>query len=205
MDPPDHTRIRGIVTREFTVRRIERLRAGAREALADLLDHLESGDRSADLVAELTSRFPAAVVGELLGVSESDRMEFQGWASQLLGITSVTPEEGLAAMANLAEYVRGLIAERRRRPVDDLFGVLVQAHDEHGRLTDDELVTFGITLLAAGFETTADQMANSLFVLLAYDAYRELVENPEVVPAAVEELVRYGVPVVIAENPTKFS
>ncbi|MEU7768843.1 cytochrome P450 [Nocardia sp. NPDC049190] len=192
MDPPHHTRIRSIVAREFTVRRVEQLRAGAEKILASLLDRLENGSRPADFVSEVAVRFPALVMGDLLGVSESDRDAFREWARDLLSVTSVHPAEGMAAMVQLAEYVRGMVEQRRRHPTDDLIGALVRAHDDQGTLSDDELVTFGITLLAAGFETNADQMANSLYVLLTDDRqYDRLRDNPELVPTAVEELVRY--------------
>ncbi|WP_040792448.1 cytochrome P450 [Nocardia paucivorans] len=192
MDPPHHTRIRSIVAREFTVRRVERLREGAEKILAGLLDGVESRGAPADFVSEVAIRFPALVVGDLLGVSESDRDAFREWARDLLSVTSVKPEEGMAALAQLSDYVRGMVEERRRYPTDDLIGALVRAHDDQGKLTDDELVVFGITLLAAGFETTADQMVNSLYVLLTGDRqYDRIRDNPELVPTAVEELVRY--------------
>ncbi|MEU7633968.1 cytochrome P450 [Nocardia sp. NPDC049220] len=192
MDPPHHTRIRGIVAREFTVRRAEQLRRGTEKILAQLLDRMESCGTPADFISEVAERFPALVVGDLLGVSESDRDVFREWARDLLSITSVQPEQGMAALMQLADYVRGIVEQRRAHPTDDLIGALVRAHDDQGRLTDDELVTFGITLLAADFDTTSDQMANSLYVLLTEeDQYGRLRDHPELVPTAVEELVRY--------------
>jgi len=192
MDPPHHTRLRSIVAKEFTVRRVGQLRANAERMLNGLLDNLEQGPRPADFVAEVAQQFPVLVVGELLGVSASERTAFGGWAQTLLGASSADQDRAMAALGKLAGYVCDMVAARRTHPTQDLIGSLVRAHDEHDRLTDDELVTFGITLLAAGFDTTADQIANAVYVLLTHpDQYRLLRGNPRLVTTAVEELMRY--------------
>ncbi|MEU7219875.1 cytochrome P450 [Nocardia iowensis] len=195
MDSPHHSRIRALVAREFTVRRVERLRDGAEKILAKLLDNLAAGPRPTDFVSEVARRLPALVAGDLLGVSESDRETFRDWVRTLLNINCVSPEEGVAAAVNLADYVRVLVERRHRHPSDDLIGALVRAHDDEDRLTDDELVSFGMVLLLAGFETVADQMAISVFLLLTTNGhYGQLRDNPELVPTAVEELVRFAPP-----------
>jgi cytochrome P450 len=127
----------------------------------------------------------------MLGVPYDDRGEFRNWSDRALAITAFTPEEITAGFENLQTYIAGLVAERRRSPTDDVLGTLVTARDEGDRLTEEELVNFGVTLLVAGHETTANQLGNFMFTLLSNpERLAELRADPDLLPAAVEELLR---------------
>ncbi|MEU7769534.1 cytochrome P450 [Nocardia sp. NPDC049190] len=181
------------MAREFTIRRVEQLRKRAEKTLAGLFDDLQAGPQPADLVSEIALRLPILVAGDLLGVSESDRKTYRDWVLPLLDLNSDNADQGLIAAVNLAAYVRELVEQRKRNPTDDLLGALVRANDDEDRLTDDELVAFGMILLLAGFETVADQMSIAVYLLLTKDGqYRRLCNHPELVSTAVEEIVRYA-------------
>jgi nocardicin N-oxygenase len=194
MDPPEHTRLRELVVRAFTNRRVERLRPRV-QALTDqlLAEIAEEGKDGApvDLVARLCSVVPVVVLCELLGVPVGDRPRFQEWSTAFVSSTDRTLEQIMAADRSLREYLAGLVAERRENPTDDLLGALVSARDDAGRLTEDELVTFGVTLLIAGNESTAGQLANFSYLLLTRpERISQLREEPGLIPGAIEELLR---------------
>jgi cytochrome P450 len=191
MDPPHHTRLRGVLAGHFTARRVAKLRTFTEHIVTRLLDEMVDGARPADFVTSVALPLPALVVGELFGISESERDKFKDWAKALLGISAATTDDAMSALAALADLFRSMIAARRENPTDDVIGALVAAHDDQGRLTDDEMVMTGVTLLVAGFESTADQIANSVYLLLATGQYGRLRDDPGLVPSAVEELVRY--------------
>ncbi|MEV1175579.1 cytochrome P450 [Nonomuraea sp. NPDC049784] len=192
MDPPQHTRLRALVARAFTPQRAGELQPHTERLVDDLLSRMRQAGPPADIVTAVALPLPALVVGSMLGVPPEDYETFRAWTAALLSISNITPEQAGHSLSELISYVADLVAERRRTPHDDLIGHLVTAHDEHGALSDDELVGFGITLLAAGAETTTDQIANSVYVLLRHpDDFRRLGRDPELVPSAVEELVRY--------------
>ncbi len=194
LNPPDHTRLRRLVSSAFTPRRVQALRPAIERMVDDLLDGV---DGPADFVGTFAFPLPVNVIGELLGVPAADRAQFQtlirDW-SQVLDV--ITPE--VLATADPAarvvrDYLAGLAAERRLRPQDDLISALVAAEEEGDRLTEDELLTMAALLFAAGFETTTNLLANGLVALL---------EHPEQIPAlasapepAVEELLRFDSPV----------
>ncbi|MFI6097521.1 cytochrome P450 [Lentzea sp. NPDC051213] len=189
-DGEDHARMRRLVSKAFTVRRIEQLRPRAQEITDDLLDRL---DNPGDLVEGFTLPFPITVICELLGVPFEDRADFRRWSDQVLAtVGGHTPEQAMEGMLKLHAYFTDLVAKRRASPTDDLLGALVAARDNDDRLSEDELVRFGITLLVAGHETTANMLANSVVTLLDHpDAMKRLRENPELLPNAIEELLRF--------------
>lgn len=191
MDPPEHGRLRKLVAKGFTMRRTEQLRERAQEIVDGLLDEMEEGGAPADLVEALDMPLPITIICEMLGVPYEDRGDFRTWSDQALAVTAFTPEEITAAGDKLQDYIAGLVALRRESPTDDVLGTLVTARDEGDRLTEDELVNFGVTLLVAGHETTANQIGNFMYTLLANpDRMAELRADPDLVPAAVEELLR---------------
>ncbi|MFI7642246.1 cytochrome P450 [Nonomuraea sp. NPDC049400] len=208
MDPPQHTRLRALVARAFTPQRARELQPHTERLVDDLLSRMRQAGPPADIVTAVALPLPALVVGSMLGVPPEDYETFRAWTAALLSISNVTPEQADHSLSELISYVADLVAERRRTSHDDLIGHLVTAHDEHGALSDDELVGFGITLLAAGAETTTDQIANSVYALLRHPHdFRRLGRTPELVPSAVEELVRYvplgstsGLPRVATED-----
>ncbi|MDG9706338.1 cytochrome P450 [Streptomyces sp. DH37] len=191
MDPPEHTRLRKLVTKAFTVRRIEELRPRIEELVDGLLDGMAAAGSPADLVAGLCSPLPLTVICELLGVPVRDRDDFHLWARQFASVSG-PPEQAQQGAANLAMYMSQMIVAKREEPADDLLSALIAARDEDDRLSEQELVVFGYALLGAGFDTTACQLANSVLALVAHhpEQWRRLHEHPEEVPDAVEELLR---------------
>ncbi|MCR3749869.1 cytochrome P450 [Lentzea californiensis] len=189
-DGADHSRMRRLVSKAFTVRRIEELRPRAQQITDDLLDRL---DNPGDLVEGFSTPFPITIICELLGVPFEDREDFRRWSNQALStIGGHTPEEAMDGVAKLYAYFTELVAKRRAHPTDDLISALVAARDNEDRLSEDELVRFGITLLVAGHETTANMLANSVVTLFEHpDAMKSLREAPGKLPNAIEELLRF--------------
>ena len=191
MDPPDHSRLRKLVARAFTQRRIEQLRPRAQQVVDELLDRLIEQGPPADLVEGLALPLPITMICELLGVPFQDRDRFRAWSDTALSLTAHTPEEIEHARDSLRAYLSDLIGAHRANPSDDLLSELIVARDEHDRLTEEELVTFGITLLVAGHETTANQTGNFLYTLLSRpELLAELHADPSLLNQAIEELLR---------------
>jgi len=191
-DPPDHTRLRRLVAKAFTARRMEALRPRVQELVATAIDGMIAQGPPADLVAHLALPLPIGVICELLGVPYEDRDRFRAWSDAVLSTTALSPEEIQRAYHELGGYLAGLVARRREEPTDDLLGTLVVARDEGDRLSEEELVVFGITLLVAGHETTANQLGNFVYTLLTHPGQLDvLYRKPDLVPQAVEELLRF--------------
>lgn len=196
MDPPEHTRLRRFMARGMTPRRIEALRPRTGQIAAELADRMLAQGPPVDLVTEFGEPLPVRVICELLGVPYTDRDRFQVWSEAVVSSTSLTPEQIGEYLGNLMEYMGELVARRRAEPADDLLSALIEIRDADDRLTEHELVDLAAGLLAAGHETTVNQIPNFAYALLTHaDAYRELVADPSLVPDAVEELMRY-VPLV---------
>ncbi len=191
MDPPEHTRVRRLVSREFTARRVAALRPRIQRHADALLDAMYEQGPPADLVAAYSFPLPVAVICELLGVPFADRAMFTGWSSAFLSTTALPAVEILAAQAALREYMAALVAGKREHPGDDLLSDLVAVHDQDdGRLSGEELIFLGVSLLVAGHETTANQISNSVFALLAkHPGLRADLQDPDP-ERAVEELLR---------------
>lgn len=192
MDPPDHTRLRTLVAKAFTVRRVEELRPRAREIATDLVKDMIAAGQPVDLVDRFALSLPVAVICELLGVPVEDRPKFRVWSDTALSTSRLTPQEYMANREELRDYMRGLIADHRVHPRDDLISALIAARDERDRLTELELVDTCVGILVAGHETTASQIPNFLVTLLDDPAaMARLREDPSLIPGAVEELLRY--------------
>jgi cytochrome P450 len=195
MDGADHARLRRLVSRALTVRRMEALRPRTEQLVGTFLDSMAANGPRADLLTDLAMPVPIAVICELLGIPYDDRARFRGWAEQLLstaataeGSTNVTE----VSIAHLWAYLGELIAARRRAPTDDLLSALIAARDEGDALTEDEMVWLAFTMLAGGFETTGHQIAKSALVLLDHpDELAKLRARPDLWPTAVDELLRY--------------
>jgi cytochrome P450 len=199
-DPPDHTRLRRLVSRTFTPRQIERLRPAIHRLVDDLLDAMASrGD--VDFMAEFALPLPMDVIGELVGVPAAERADLQPLVrAAAKGIEPVLSEEeteaSIEAIVHLAGYFNQLLDERRRRPEDDLLSALVQARENDDRLTDDEITSTAILLFSAGFETTTNLLGNGLLALLDHpDQLEDWRQHPDIAPTAVEELLRFDSPV----------
>jgi cytochrome P450 len=202
-DPPDHTRLRGLVNRAFTPGAVAALRPRI-EALADeLLDAAESRGRGRmDLIGDFAGPLPAIVIAELLGVPPGDRPRFQEWSRDVvLLLDSTQPEEvrvaGMAARVALLEYFHALLRERRRSPGGGgLIADLLEAEEAGDRLTPGEVLTMCMLLLTAGHETTTHLIGTGTRALLRQrDQWTRLLWQPELVPDAVEELLRFEPPV----------
>ena len=194
MDPPEHTRVRRLVSREFTTRRVAALRPRIQEHTDALLDAMERAETPVDLVSALSFPLPISVICELLGIPFEDRKLFTGWSAAFLSTTALPAAEILAAQVALRDYMASLVAGKRDDSGDDLLSALVAVHDEDdGRLSEEELIFLGISLLVAGHETTANQISNSVFALLTRHEHQDLraqLQHPETVEPAVEELLR---------------
>ena len=193
MDPPDHSRLRRLIAKAFTARRVEQLRPNTAAIADELIDTMTASGPPADLVEGFATPLPVRVICQLLGVPATDQDQFRIWSEAIVSTTSLRPEQIVAYRESLHAYMAGLIAQRRVAPTDDLIGALVQARDDdNDRLTEEELVELAAGLLAAGHETTVTQIPNFLYVLLTNpDQLALLRDRPDLVPAAVEELLRY--------------
>ena len=186
MDPPRHTRIRQFAGKAFTPRRVEQLRPRARQIAAGLIGGMRAAGPPADLVQDFSVAFPAIVICELLGVPETDRRQFRRLHS------TATQEDQQEIYLNLFSYFDGLIAQRRKQPGDDLLSSLVQARDDDDRLTETELQFLAVSLLVGGYETSAHQISNMVYTLLTHSRQLDrLRTRPELIPGAVEEMLRY--------------
>ncbi|MEV4316341.1 cytochrome P450 [Actinocrispum sp. NPDC049592] len=192
MDPPHLTRLRRLVAGAFTARRVERLRTRAVTIATELADRLVDAGPPADLVEDFGVPLPVTMICELLGVPVEDRSEFRVYAEAFVSGTSLSGEERAGYVAKLMAYFAGLVRRRREEPTDDLLSALVAARDGQGRLSEDELLFLAAGLLGAGFETTATMIPNFVFELLTHpDQLALLLSRRELVPSAVEELMRF--------------
>jgi cytochrome P450 len=189
MDPPQHTRIRGIIAGAFTARRVEQLRPWVAGLLDGMLDELEAAGPPADLVPHLSSPLPLYVIGELFGIPKEDNEAVRRWSDALVGDWDADPEPPRAALAAFGE----LIAQRRRRPGDDLMSALITAWDAQSDLGERELISVTAGIFVGGHETTTNQI--NLFLVLLSRHPEQLAglrgDDPEAVARAVEELSRY--------------
>ncbi|GGO89015.1 cytochrome P450 [Wenjunlia tyrosinilytica] len=191
MDPPEHTRLRALVSREFTPRRVEAMLPRIEAVTSELLDAMEARKGPVDLADAFAAPLPIAVICELLGVPPRDRADFGTWSAGILSITAHTQEEVLALRGSLFQYLNGLVAAKRENPGEDLLSALVSAHDEEDRLSGQELLTMLMTLLVAGYETTASVLGNAVFTLLRNPgSLAALADDPARLERAVEELLR---------------
>ncbi|MFF5443963.1 cytochrome P450 [Streptomyces sp. NPDC012888] len=200
-DPPDHTRLRRLVVREFTARRVEALRPRVQQITDGLLDAMAAEEsRSADLIRALAFPLPMTVICELLGVPDLDRDRFRLWSNEIVAPSA--PEAAAEAFKQMSDFLTELIADKAGRPGEDLLSALIRTRDEDGdRLTHDELIGMAYLLLIAGHETTVNLIANGVRALLAHPAQlAALRADPDgLLDGAVEEMLRYDGPV---ENAT---
>ncbi|MFJ9619452.1 cytochrome P450 [Streptomyces noursei] len=187
MDPPEHTRLRRLLTGMFTVRRMRQLAPRVEEFVAERLDAMARAESPVDLVQEFALPIPSLVICELLGVPYADREEFQQNSATMLRITE-SHEVRMKARAAIRQHLHRLVLAKRAEPTDDILSELVQS----GELTDEELVGVGSMLLVAGHETTANMIAMSTLCLLRNpEQLAALRADPTLMDGAVEELLRY--------------
>ncbi|MEU3838560.1 cytochrome P450 [Streptomyces sp. NPDC028635] len=192
MDAPDHTRVRTLVSKAFTPRRIESKREWIGELAAGLVEDMKAQGASAELVGSYALAIPVTVICELLGVPDEDRPRLRAWCDAALSTNELTDEECVQSFIALQKYFEDLIAQRRAEPRDDLTSALIEARDAHDRLAEPELLGLCVATLIGGFETTASEISNFVYVLQQRpELWTRLCENPESIPAAVEELLRF--------------
>jgi pimeloyl-[acyl-carrier protein] synthase len=200
MDPPDHTRVRKLVNKAFTPRRIAELRGRIETVIDERLDRMADAG-SSDLIHDLAEPLPAIVIAELLGVPAEDHRKFRAWSSELIaaiGAASVEERQRLGQQAGraLLAYLADVIQARRLEPEDDLISAMIHAQDENDALTDEELLATSNLILLAGHETTTNLIGNGMLALLRNpDQLDRLRSDPGLLPTAVEELLRYDGPV----------
>jgi cytochrome P450 len=188
-DPPEHTRLRRMLTPEFTVRRMRRLEPRIAEIVEEHLDAMAAAGPPADLVADFALPIPSLVICELLGVPYADRASFQARTSRQLDI-SLPLDERLELARESREYMAGLVARAQAAPGDDMLGMLVREHGDD--LSTDELIGIAGLLLVAGHETTSNMLGLGTLALLRHPEQLALVrDDPAAVAPAVEELLRW--------------
>lgn len=199
-NPPDHTRLRGLVNKAFSPRVIEGLRPRIQAIVDGLLDAVYAKG-SMDIVADLAYPLPVAVIAELLGVPVADREHVKRWSDDLIGVIDIMPDAKKISQGNIAiqkflDYFHDLIIERRANPQDDLMSALIAAEEEGTQLNERELLANCILLLVAGHETTTNLIGNGMLALLRHpDELEKLRANPALMRDASEELLRYDSPV----------
>lgn len=202
LDPPDHTRLRTLAAHGFTPRRIADLRPRILGFTDDLLDRmLAMPGQQADLAAALAWPLPVTVICDMLGVPRVDQDRLRRWTELTVSLGRDTSHaEITAAREHLQDYLAALIRQRRDHPTDDVLSALVAARDQGEGLSDSELVRLAVSLLIAGHETTANEIANAVYLLLSdRRRWRTLVDNPALIPTAVEELLRF-IPIATSVN-----
>jgi len=200
LDPPEHTRLRRLVAKAFTERRVAGLREKAEQTTTRLLDDMAKAGPRADLLTSFAEPLPGLMICELLGVPYADRDAFREWVAAFMSVTALTNEQRQERLGRLAEYLATQVAQRRQTPSDDLLGALVSARDEEDRLTEDELIQLTLLILAAGYESTASQIVNFTYTLLNHpDQLALLRARPDLMPGAIEELMRW-VPLLVTAD-----
>ncbi|HKS46593.1 MAG TPA: cytochrome P450 [Amycolatopsis sp.] len=205
MDGEQHASVRRLFSKAFTLRMVEQMRPWIEGLVSDLLDEVERKGPPLDLVEHFTAPLPVTVMCQLLGVPYADRGQFMVWTDRMLGDTGFTREEIAEGIGSLQQYMRRLVDRKRREPGQDFTTELIGASEDGRRLTEDQLANNLFLMLGAGYDTTLKQLSNSLLLLLSRPAkYLGLVKNPDLIPNAVEELLRYlllsptGLPVRVA-------
>jgi cytochrome P450 len=202
-DPPDHTRLRSLVSTAFTPRVVEGLRPRIQQIVDGLITRAQAAG-SMDVIEEFAYPIPVNVICEMLGVPVEDHERFKGWSLDIArGLDSIwlpqdseVPRRSAAARHAISDYFRGLIAERRASPRGDLLSALITAEEAGDKLNEEELLATCILLLIAGHETTVNLIGNGVLALLRHPGeLRRLRETPGLITSAVEELLRYDGPV----------
>jgi cytochrome P450 len=205
MEPPDHTRVRALVSKAFTPRMVEGMREPIQRMMDGLIDGID-GAGEFDLIATLAEPLPVAVIAELLGVPNDDQHLLRPWSADICGMYELRPSEETArtavrASVEFSEYLRTLSRLRRAEPQDDLISALAQVVDDGERLTEDELIGTCVLLLNAGHEATVNVTGNGWWSLFRNpDQLARLLGDAGLVPRAVEELMRWDTPLQMFER-----
>ncbi|MGZ6544745.1 MAG: cytochrome P450 [Actinomycetota bacterium] len=205
MEPPDHTRVRALVSKAFTPRMVEGMRDRIQRMMDGLVDDIQ-GTGEFDLISTLAEPLPVAVIAELLGVPQADRGLLRPWSADICGMYELRPSEETArtavrACVEFSDYLRTLSRARRADPRDDLISALAQVLDEGDRLTEDELIGTCVLLLNAGHEATVNVTGNGWWSLFRNpDQLARLRDDATLVPRSIEELMRWDTPLQMFER-----
>ncbi|MPY53530.1 cytochrome P450 [Streptomyces acidicola] len=205
LEPPDHTRIRRLVSKAFTPRTVEQLGSYVRRLAEELVDGLVASG-GGDLLTDVAEPLPVAVIAEMLGIPESDRAQLRPWSADICGMYELNPSQETArkavrASVEFSEYLRELIGARREEPGEDLISGLIAAYDEGDRLTEQEMISTCVLLLNAGHEATVNATVNGWWALFQHpEQLAALRADRSLVPTAVEELMRYDTPLQLFER-----
>jgi cytochrome P450 len=205
MEPPDHTRVRALVSKAFTPRMVEGLRVRILAMMDGLVDRV-AGSGEFDLIETIAEPLPVAVIAELLGVPPADRHLLRPWSAGICGMYELNPSDddarsAVRASIEFSGYLRALARERRDTPRDDLISALAQVVDDGERLTEDELIGTCVLLLNAGHEATVNVTGNGWWSLFRNpDQLERLRADPTLVPRAIEEVMRWDTPLQMFER-----
>ena len=205
MEPPDHTRVRSLVSKAFTPRTVESMRRPIQQIMDGLVDEVAGAGRF-DLLPSIAEPLPVAVIAELLGVPTPDRHFLRPWSADICGMYELNPSEQTArtavrACVEFSDYLRALSRERRATPRNDLISALAQVVEDDQRLSEDELIGTCVVLLNAGHEATVNVTANGWWSLFRNPGQlARLRVDPALVPRAIEELMRWDTPLQMFER-----
>ena len=200
LDPPDHTRLRGLVSKAFSAKVVERMRPQIHEIVDESINKVRDTGVM-DIVVDLSCPLPVIVIARMLGVPAEDSSKLGQWSNEMSRIIdplmSLEDYDHLNQVAvAFTEYFRGLIVERRKRPKEDLISALIAARDQGDKLSEDELLSVCLMLFLTGEETTVHTIGNGMLALLRHPDQMELLKrNPTIIQSAVEEILRYDSPV----------
>lgn len=204
-EPPDHTRLRNLVSKAFTPKTVDKLRPRIHGIVDKLVDHA-SDLREFDFLATLAEPLPVTVIAELLGIPEQDRHLLRPWSADICGMYELHPSEdtarrAVAACLAFGDYLREISRERRARPQDDLLSALAQVVDSGDRLSEDELIGTCVLLLNAGHEASVNAAGNGLWALFRHpNELARLMSDLSLVPRAVDEMLRFDTPLQLFER-----
>ncbi len=205
LEPPDHTRLRRLVLKAFTPRTVEAMR-GRIQAIVDGLLDAVAGAGEIDLIADYVEPLPVTVIAELLGIPEADRHHLRPWSADICLMYELDPPEASArkavqASVEFGDYLRALLADRRRHPGDDLISALAAVVDDGDTLTEGELIATCVLLLNAGHEASVNGAGNGWWTLFRHPAaLARLRAEPALMPTAIEELLRFDTPLSLFER-----
>lgn len=198
VDPPDHTRLRRLVRDGFSNRAMESLEPRIVQIAEDLVDRI-AGEKEFDLISEFALPLPVTVIAEMLGVPMADQDRFRSWTQAILGRDVDSEEEIMLAGMEFVNYLNDLAAERRSNPTDDLTSHLLHTSEDGDSLSHEEFLAMVFLLLVAGHETTVNLIGNGVVELSSHpDEYTRLLQDPGLIPSAVEEILRFHGPVETA-------
>ncbi|WP_280218192.1 cytochrome P450 [Nocardia neocaledoniensis] len=193
-DPPHHTKLRKLVQRSISPKRVKAMRDSAAEFANQLIDEMVAKGAPTNLVHDYAVALPIQMLANLLGVPPEDREKFQKWSSSTLAVANMPEDEVVANMTELVVYMMALIEERRKNPREDLLSDLANARDKDESLTDAEILPIALVLIIGGFDNTANFLCAGVLSLLRNPDQLELfLRDPDgMAPTAVEEILRHG-------------